>query len=54
VPVSHIGWGLALQTLPPREAFISYATKLASRPAYLRAVEKDNALRYQSTDFDID
>lgn len=41
---SHIGWGLALQTLPPREAFISYASKLTSRPAYQRAVEKDNAL----------
>ena len=41
---SHIGWGLALQTLPARAAFVSYATRLASRPAYQRAVEKDNAL----------
>lgn len=41
---SHIGWGLSLQTLPPRDAFVSYATKLMSRPAYQRAVEKDNSL----------
>jgi len=41
---SHIGWGLALKTLPPRDAFVSYASRLASRPAYQRAVGKDNAL----------
>lgn len=41
---SHIGWGLGLQTLPPRKAFIDYAQKLTIRPAYQRAVAKDNEL----------
>lgn len=35
---SHIGWGLGLNTLPPRAAFLAYAEKLISRDAYKRAV----------------
>jgi glutathione S-transferase len=41
---SHIGWGLALETLPKREAFLSYAGRMIARPAYNRAVAKDQAL----------
>lgn len=41
---SHIGWGLGLQTLPPREAFLAYAGRLTAREAYARGVAKDEAL----------
>lgn len=41
---SHIGWGLGMQTLPPRAAFLAYAEKLTRRDAYKRAVAKDQAL----------
>ncbi len=41
---SHIGWGLGLQTLPPRPAFLDYAGPLTQRAAYMRAVGKDEAL----------
>ena len=41
---SHIGWGLGLQTLPARGAFLAYAETLMSRDAYKRAVAKDEAL----------
>lgn len=41
---SHIGWGLGMQTLPPRPAFLAYAEKLTRRDAYTRAVAKDQAL----------
>jgi glutathione S-transferase len=41
---SHIGWGLGLKTLPPREAFLAYAGRLTTREAYARAVAKDQAL----------
>ncbi|MBK5519623.1 glutathione S-transferase family protein [Pseudomonas sp. TH10] len=41
---SHIGWGLGMQTLPPRAAFLVYAEKLTRRDAYQRAVAKDQAL----------
>lgn len=41
---SHIGWGLGLNTLPHRPAFLGYAEKLMSRDAYKRAVAKDEAL----------
>jgi hypothetical protein len=41
---SHIGWGLGLQTLPHRAAFLAYAQKLMNRDAYKRAVAKDEAL----------
>lgn len=41
---SHIGWGLGLQTLPPRDAFLAYAGKLTQREAYQRAVAKDDEL----------
>ncbi|WP_241001021.1 glutathione S-transferase family protein [Pseudomonas syringae] len=41
---SHIGWGLGLQTLPHRQAFVDYAQALMQRPAYQRAVAKDTEL----------
>lgn len=41
---SHVGWGLGLQTLPPREAFLAYAGKLTEREGYKRAVAHDQAL----------
>lgn len=41
---SHIGWGLGLQTLPPKDAFLTYAGSLATREAYKRAVAKDEEL----------
>lgn len=41
---SHIGWGLGLETLPCRQAFVDYAQTLMQRPAYQRAVAKDNEL----------
>ena len=41
---SHIGWGLGLGTIPPREAFVKYAGNLVAREAYMRSVELDNAL----------
>jgi glutathione S-transferase len=40
----HIGWGLGLQTLPPRAAFIAYVEKLTRRDAFKRAVAKDQKL----------
>jgi glutathione S-transferase len=45
---SHIGWGLGLQTLPPREAFLAYAGPLTKREAYLRGVAKDEELLSRS------
>ncbi|PQZ93184.1 MULTISPECIES: glutathione S-transferase family protein [Pseudomonas] len=45
---SHVGWGLGLQTLPGRQAFMDYAQRLMARPAYARAVAKDNQLLTQS------
>ncbi|WP_320201972.1 glutathione S-transferase family protein [Agrobacterium sp. rho-13.3] len=44
---SHIGWGLGLRTLPPREAFLSYAGRLITRDAYKRAAAKDEELLAQ-------
>ena len=41
---SHIGWGLGMQTLPPRAAFLAYAEKLTRRDAYQSAVAKDQAV----------
>jgi glutathione S-transferase len=41
---SHIGWGLGLQTLPPREAFLEYAGRLTQREGYQRATARDSAL----------
>lgn len=41
---SHVGWGLGLQTLPPREAFLAYAGRLTEREGYKRAVAQDQAL----------
>ncbi|KQS05162.1 glutathione S-transferase [Sphingomonas sp. Leaf357] len=45
---SHIGWGLGLQTVPPREAFLTYIMPLTAREAYLRGVAKDDALLAKS------
>lgn len=45
---SHIGWGLGLQTLPPRQAFLEYAGRLIERDGYKRAVAKDDALIAES------
>ncbi|MBC7989916.1 MAG: glutathione S-transferase family protein [Luteimonas sp.] len=45
---SHIGWGLGLQTLPPREAFLAYAGRLTTREGYARAVAKDEVLLSRS------
>lgn len=41
---SHVMWGLAFGSLPKREAFESYAGRLAGREAHVRASEKDDAL----------
>jgi len=41
---SHIGWGLGLETLPPRPAFIDYLGRITQRPAFARAVAKDDKL----------
>lgn len=41
---SHIGWGLALGTVPQREAFLAYARRMTARAAFERAVAKDRAL----------
>lgn len=41
---SHIGWGLAMNTLPPKAAFLAYAGKLTGRDAYKRAAAKDETL----------
>jgi glutathione S-transferase len=41
---SHIGWGLGLGTIPPRQAFLDYAGKLVERAAYKRGVAKDDVL----------
>ncbi len=38
---SHVGWGLGLQTIPPRDTFVRYAEKLARRDAYRRAATRD-------------
>jgi glutathione S-transferase len=45
---SHVGWCLGLQTLPPRDAFLSYASRLITRETYVRAVAKDDALLVRS------
>lgn len=45
---SHIGWGLGLQTLPPRKAFLDYIGKLVERDALKRGVAKDEELIAQA------
>ncbi|WP_199275328.1 glutathione S-transferase family protein [Sinorhizobium glycinis] len=45
---SHIGWGLGLQTLPPRQAFLDYIGKLVNRDAFKRGVAKDEELIAQA------
>lgn len=41
---SQIGWGLQFGTLPKVPALEAYWARLADRPAYRRAAEKDDAL----------
>jgi glutathione S-transferase len=41
---SQIIWGTQFQTLPDRPAFLDYAARLSSRPAYQSAKEIDNVL----------
>ena len=41
---SHILWGSQFGWLPKRDAFAAYMDRLASRPAYVRGGEKDDAL----------
>jgi glutathione S-transferase len=41
---AQIGWGLQFGTLPARDAFKSYAGRLAAREAAIRAREIDDAL----------
>lgn len=41
---SQIGWGLQFKTLPDRETFKTYAGRIMSRPAAIRAREMDDAL----------
>jgi glutathione S-transferase len=41
---SHVGWGLQFGTVEKRPSFEAYFDRLKTRPAYIRANEKDNAL----------
>jgi glutathione S-transferase len=41
---SAVGWGVQFGTLPKRDAFTAYWTRLIVRDAYKRATEIDNAL----------
>ena len=41
---SHVGWGLMYGTVEKRPSFEAYFERLKSRPAYVRANEKDDAL----------
>ncbi len=41
---SHVGWGLMYGTVEKRPSFEAYFDRLKSRPAYVRANEKDDAL----------
>ena len=41
---SHIGWGLQLDSIDKRPAFVDYWSRLAAREAYRRATAIDDAL----------
>ncbi|HVZ06061.1 glutathione binding-like protein [Hyphomicrobium sp.] len=41
---SGIRWMLMFKLIPEREEFTSYAQRLMSRPAFIRAAEKDAQL----------
>ena len=41
---SHIGWGLQLDSIDKRPAFVDYWSRLAARKAYQRATALDDAL----------
>jgi glutathione S-transferase len=41
---SQIGWGLQFRSLPERDSFKAYASRLFQRPAAVRARELDDAL----------
>ncbi|WP_172327711.1 glutathione S-transferase family protein [Mangrovicoccus sp. HB161399] len=40
----QLHWGMAFHGIPSRPSFTAYAARLASRPAFLRASELDDAL----------
>ena len=42
---SHIGWGLQLDSIDKRPAFVDYWSRLAAREAYRRATAIDDALQ---------
>jgi glutathione S-transferase len=42
-------WGLQFGTLPKRDAFGTYAARLAQRPAFVRAAQADDALIAEMT-----
>lgn len=41
---AHVGWGLMYGTVKKRPSFEAYFDRLKSRPAYVRANQKDDAL----------
>ena len=41
---SHVGWGLAFKSIDPRPAFAAYWSRLAGRPAAIRARAIDDAM----------
>ena len=41
---SQIGWGTQFGTLPRRDGFMAYLGRVTARPAYTRAMAKDDAL----------
>ncbi len=41
---SHVGWGLQFGTMEKRDAFIAYAERVNSRPAFARANEIDGPM----------
>ncbi len=41
---AQIGWGVQFGTIDARPAFVDYVAKINARPAYQRAVQRDDAL----------
>lgn len=41
---SHIGWGIQFDTIPARQEFTDYFSRISDRPARLRANDMDEAL----------
>jgi glutathione S-transferase len=44
---AQIGWGMAFGTMPERPAFVAYAERVQSRPAFVRARELDQAAQQE-------